>query len=95
MENETLATQIHTHAMKRVLFNLTVLLLIALIIRVGYLATTTQPGEALPSQSSSPLPTPERRTPSYAQPDSLATDSVQLYSQRHDASRGAFWFGIR
>ena len=94
--------------MKRVLFNLTVLLLIALIIRVGYLATTMQPGEALPSQSSSPhphphgrappespLPTPERRTPSYAQPDSLATDSVQLYSQRHDASRGAFWFGIR
>ena len=67
MENDTLATQIHTHAMKRVLFNLTVLLLIA----------------------------PERRTPSYAQPDSLATDSVQLYSQRHDASRGAFWFGIR
>ena len=91
MENDTLATQIHTHAMKRVLFNLTVLLLIALIIRVGYLATTMQPGEALPSQSSSP----ERRTPSYAQPDSLATDSVQLYSQRHDASRGAFWFGIR
>ena len=54
--------------MKRVLFNLTVLLLIALIIRVGYLATTMQPGEVLRMQSNSPL---------------------------QDASRGAFWFGIR
>ena len=48
--------------MKRVLFNLTVLLLIALIIRVGYLATTMQPGEVLRMQSNSPLPTTEART---------------------------------
>ena len=81
--------------MKRVLFNLTVLLLIALIIRVGYLATTMQPGEVLRLQSNSPLPTTEERTPSYSRSDSLSTDSVHLYSQRQDASRGAFWFGIR
>ena len=73
--------------MKRVLFNLTVLLLIALIIRVGYLATTMQPGEVLRMT--------EERMPSYSRSDSLSTDSVHLYSQRQDASRGAFWFGIR
>mgnify|MGYP003090774478 FL=1 len=65
--------------MKRVLFNLTVLLLIALIIRVGYLATTMQPGEVLRMQSNSPLPTTEERTPSYSRSDSLSTDSVHLY----------------